>query len=46
MGILLQFMVTYVIPIISIPSLIIIYFKVSILCWIDWSDALAIPFMF
>ena len=45
-GILLQLFFTSAIPIIAIPSLIIVFSKVSNLCWIGWSDVLPIPPMF
>ena len=46
MGILLQWLFTSVSHIIDIPSSIIIFFKVSSVCWIDWYDAFPIPPMF
>ena len=46
MGILLQLMFTSAIPLIDFPSFIIVFFKVSSLCWLDKSDALPIPLMF
>ena len=46
MGILLQLMFTSEIPTVTIPSLIMIFLKVSHLCWLVLSDALPIPFMF
>ena len=45
-GILLQLFFTSAIPIIAIPSLIIVFLKVSIFWWLDLSDAFPIPPMF
>ena len=46
MGILLQLLYISASPIISIPLLIMIIFKVSNLCWLGWSYALPILTMF
>ena len=46
MGILLQLLSTSAIPTIDIPSLIMIFFEVSNLCWLFRSYALPIPPMF
>ena len=43
MGILLQLPFTSVSPMIAIPSFIMVFFKMSNLCWIGWYDALPIP---
>ena len=46
MGVLLQLLYTYASPIIVIPSLIKVFFKVSSLCLLDWYKALPITPMF